>query len=108
MYYPRKNELNTENSDKFSAQPCEKISSPHNGRMNCSGLVTTATCSFSCDPGYDLLGSHSRTCLPSSTWSGNLTLCKGSCYDVFPVRIAYLFLLTNGEARSSPFYHPAN
>ena len=46
--------------------------------MTCSGLVTDANCSFSCNVGYDLVGSHSRTCLPSSRWSGNLTFCKGN------------------------------
>ena len=58
------NELIAENScNNLLAQPCEKIFSPPHGGMNCSGLVTDATCSFSCEPGYDLVGSQSRTLL---------------------------------------------
>ena len=69
--------------NNFAAQPCENIDTPLNGTMNCSGLVTDASCSFSCDPGYDLVGSQFRTCLPSSRWSGNFTFCKGKCYHLF-------------------------
>ena len=61
-----------------AGQPCVEISSPWQGRMTCSGKVTDANCTFSCNPGYDLVGSKFRTCLPSSRWSGNQTSCKGA------------------------------
>ena len=61
----------------FSAQPCENISAPKNGAMVCSGQVTDASCTFSCNPGYDLVGSQSRTCLATSRWGGNWTSCEG-------------------------------
>ena len=61
-----------------AGQPCEEIGPPWQGRMTCSGNVTDAKCTFSCDPGYELVGSNFRTCLPSSRWSGNQTSCKGT------------------------------
>ena len=69
--------------NNFATQPFEKIDTPLNGTMNCSGLVTDASCSFSCDPGYDLVGSRFRTCLSPSKWGGNLTFCKGNYYHLF-------------------------
>ncbi|XP_068677677.1 uncharacterized protein [Montipora foliosa] len=58
------------------ALPCEKILPPRYGKMSCSGLITSATCTFSCNSGYDLVGSTNRTCLPNSGWSGTLAMCK--------------------------------
>ena len=58
--------------------PCEQIVSPHNGRMNCSGLVTGSECSFTCNPGYSLSGSRTRLCQASSRWSGERTSCDGN------------------------------
>ena len=44
--------------------------------MVCSGQqVTDTVCTFSCNVGYDLTGSTSRTCLPDHTWSGEETSC---------------------------------
>ena len=51
---------------------------PPNGHMDCSGLVTNETCSFSCDIGYQIQGSARRKCQIYSTWDGQQTLCKGA------------------------------
>ena len=59
---------------------------PPNGRMTCSGLVTNETCSFICDDGYEILGSKIRTCLNSSKWDGQTTVCKGK-YNMSHVRL---------------------
>ena len=59
---------------------------PPNGRMTCSGLVTNETCSFMCDDGYEILGSKIRTCLNSSKWDGQPTVCKGK-YNMSYVRL---------------------
>ncbi|KAL9986757.1 hypothetical protein ACROYT_G000947 [Oculina patagonica] len=61
---------------RCKAQPCEEIHPPWQGNMTCSGIVTDANCTFSCNPGYDLVGSKFRSCLSSSSWSGNQASCK--------------------------------
>lgn len=109
------NELIAENScNNLLAQPCEKIFSPPHGGMNCSGLVTDATCSFSCEPGYDLVGSQSRTCLASSRWSGKLPFCQGNCrpFSFFLKRVklrAQLISFSNSPdvftRTDNPFYY---
>lgn len=76
------------------ALPCENILPPSHGRMLCSGLVTYATCTFTCDTGYDLVGSKSRTCLPTSGWSGNLTSCKAKqCMELRNISLDQTILL---------------
>ena len=38
------------------------------------------TCSFSCNTGYELTGSKTRTCQNDKSWSGSTALCRrGQC-----------------------------
>ena len=40
------------------------------------------TCTFSCNPGYELQGSETGTCLAGETWSGGLWTCVPlNCHD---------------------------
>ena len=88
-----------------TAQPCEEINPPWQGRITCFGMVTDTNCTFSCNPGYDLVGSQSRTCLPSSRWSGNRTSCKGNYPDfLFSRAHACLFMKVFGKYFVN-FYH---
>ena len=34
------------------------------------------TCSFTCNTGYELTGSDSRTCQSNGSWSGTNSVCK--------------------------------
>ena len=41
-------------------------------------LYTVDTeCKFSCHPGFILIGSRRRNCLPLARWDGLRTVCKG-------------------------------
>ena len=40
-----------------------------------------ATVGFTCDDGYELLGSQIRTCLETAVWSGEAVSCQGSYND---------------------------
>ena len=63
------------------ARNCSVITNPMNGNMTCTGdYVTDQNCTFTCEPGYDLMGSSLRTCLPNQTWSGQMPSCvRSSC-----------------------------
>ena len=48
--------------------------------ISCSLVVdgvpsTGDTCSYTCDTGYELTGSSTRTCQTDGTWSGSDTMC---------------------------------
>ena len=60
--------------------PCTSLTDLNNGAMNCSmGNVSSYgdTCSFTCNTGYELTGSDTRTCQSNGSWSGNETICTG-------------------------------
>ena len=59
----------------LTALPCPTLNAPLYGNISCTRMVTGDSCSFTCDPGYSLNGSPQRECLPTSTWSGQPTLC---------------------------------
>ena len=38
------------------------------------------TCNFTCNTGYELTGSDTRTCLSNGSWSGSDDVCRRSMY----------------------------
>jgi len=59
---------------------CHLLLNPNNGVVNCSFGDDKApshedTCSFSCNPGYELAGSNGRICMSDGTWSGYNASC---------------------------------
>ena len=63
----------------FSATvgPCPSLS---NGMIYCSSNenqehIYERTCHFTCNTGYELIGSDTRTCQSNGSWSGNETKC---------------------------------
>ena len=60
---------------------CPKLLSPPNGMISCSlgdDNITSYedTCSFTCNTGYELTGSDTRTCQSDGSWSGTDTVCR--------------------------------
>ncbi|XP_072199563.1 P-selectin-like [Excalfactoria chinensis] len=66
------------------AVTCQMLSAPEHGELNCSHLhgnfTFGTTCYFSCQPGFELMGSHSRDCMATGTWAGDASQCQAiSC-----------------------------
>ena len=61
---------------------CDDLSTPANGEITSfsSGRVGVGyegdTCSFTCNIGYELTGSDTRTCQSDGSWSGRETMCN--------------------------------
>jgi len=61
--------------------PCSNLTNPDNGVITCSlgddGVPSYEdTCSFTCNTGYVLTGSDTRTCQSNRSWSGSDTMCS--------------------------------
>ncbi|XP_066030107.1 low-density lipoprotein receptor-related protein 6 isoform X3 [Pocillopora verrucosa] len=67
--------------DPFTCQGvnrCAHLSVPSNGSLHpCSNLPGN-TCRFSCDKGYILTGSATRTCQDDGTWTGTQAKCNAA------------------------------
>ena len=48
---------------------------PINGQYNLSSTTYSSVVTYTCDDGYTLQGSNSRTCLDSGLWSGSVPQC---------------------------------
>ena len=65
---------------------CDDLSAPANGViMSCSsGTVGVGyegdACSFTCNTGYELTGSDTRTCQSNGSWSGSDVTCNRGIY----------------------------
>ena len=60
---------------------CPSLSNPSNGMIDCSlgddGVSSYEdTCNFTCNTGYELTGSESRTCQSDGSWSGSTAMCN--------------------------------
>ncbi|XP_053356969.1 fibulin-7 [Clarias gariepinus] len=55
---------------------CPKLDAPLNGRKLGKGLLLGHEVHFLCDSGYELVGSETRQCKESLTWSGQQPVCK--------------------------------
>ena len=80
--------------------PCSSLTDPNNGMINCSlgdDEIPSYkdTCSFTCNTGYELTGSNTRTCQSNGSWSGSddvIDVCrrgKNSCI----INVACLYII---------------
>ncbi|XP_057258404.1 P-selectin [Pezoporus wallicus] len=63
-----------------TAITCPVLSAPDWGELNCSHLhgdfAFGSTCAFSCQTGFALMGSESRECIATGTWTGDTPHCE--------------------------------
>jgi len=80
---------------------CPKLTDPNNGVINCSlgddGVPSYEDiCSFTCNTGYELTGSNTRTCQSNGSWSGSSDVCRrgktGHKYIVYMTHVAYIIV----------------
>jgi hypothetical protein len=55
---------------------CPSLAGPSGGSVVASGLTFMSTATYSCDAGYLLAGSPTRTCQASGFWSGTAPTCN--------------------------------
>ena len=65
----------------FLLVSCPSLTAPSNGMITCSlGDDKVAspgeTCTYTCNNGYELTGSDTRTCQSDGRWSGNNGVCS--------------------------------
>jgi len=79
---------------------CPPLTAPDNGDIDCSlggdGEANPGnTCTFTCDDGYELGGSTSRTCGDDGSWSDTDTICTKSMHIIWPKYHCSLTLSTD-------------
>jgi len=75
---------------------CPSLTAPNNGAMTCSleddGVPSYEdTCSFTCNTGYELSGSDTRTCQSDGSWNGTDTMCSRGEHGMVTLYIIYNF-----------------
>ena len=62
---------------KECTAPVEDAHMKLNCNFNGGSLVVGSKCTYSCDPGYTLIGAHERECRSDSQWSHDSPYCQG-------------------------------
>ena len=65
----------------YTVVSCPNFTQSNNGVINCSlgddGVSSYEdTCSYTCNTGYELTGSDTRTCQSDGSWSGSDASCN--------------------------------
>ena len=75
----------------FTERHCQQLYDPPHGSLEPCSNLPGQTCGFSCNKGYILTGSTTRTCNSNGTWTGTPTQCNGNwCQLLFPSSIMIL------------------
>ena len=80
----------------FTIVKCSSLTNPDNGMINCSlgddGVPSYEdTCGFTCNTGYELTGSDTRTCQSDGSWSGNDGVCRRGRQILYVMECCYYF-----------------
>ena len=73
--------------DVYFKVQCLTLATPMNGDASCilmNGMTPyyEDTCSFTCNTGYELTGSDTRTCQSDGNWSGSDVVCIRGMYHL--------------------------
>ena len=60
----------------FSTDICPDLSDPANGMVIMMGTSAWDTAIYTCDAGYELIGSTTVTCMDDGTWSDGPLMCR--------------------------------
>ena len=89
--------------------PCPSLANPNNGMITCSlgddGVPSYEdTCSFTCNTGYELTDSDTRTCLNDGSWSGSDDVCrKGEERHGFTLQMTHVaYIIVHCPSLTSP------
>ena len=85
------------------AVDCGDPGTPTNGHHNFSSTTYTSVATYTCDVGYTLQGSNSRTCQSNGQWSGSVPQCNGMIvsktsamklrlYTIYNASIIYIYI----------------
>ena len=60
---------------------CGDPGTPTNGQRSLSSTTYNSVVTYTCDVGYTLQGSNSRTCQSDGQWSGSVPQCNRTLYS---------------------------
>ena len=59
---------------------CGTLNNPTNGQVTTTGTTFGQNATYSCNTGYNLMGSSTRTCQSTGVWSGDVPTCQSTLY----------------------------
>ena len=55
---------------------CDNLANPQNGQVSQSGISAGSVATYTCSPGFILVGVEARVCQINGAWSGSAPACK--------------------------------
>ena len=88
---------------------CNALSDPANGQVSTSGTTFGETATYSCNPGYNLVGDNTRACQATGNWSGSEPTCERMLLlSNMPIRSVHNVFLLSTVVDCNALSDPAN
>ena len=78
----------------ISTALCPDLSDPANGMVTVMGTSVGDTASYSCNDGFELIGSMSVTCTSDGTWSDEPPMCRRKKFTILAVSSSLMCMLS--------------
>ena len=77
---------------KHAAKPveCDELGAPHKGQVVLGGRSPGSKATFSCRPGYQLVGNPTRRCQNNGQWSGSAPFCRSKTIKTKILLVKYV------------------
>ena len=78
---------------KHAAKPveCDDLGAPFKGQVVLGGRSPGSKATYSCSPGYQLVGSSTRICQNNGQWSGSTPFCRSK--NIINTKILLRFII---------------
>ena len=87
-----------------AAQRCDVLDPPQNGRVNINSFTIGSTATYSCFPGFTLVGQDTRTCQANGVWTGSAPFCQAVTCDVLTAQENGRVTLTGTQVGDTATY----
>ena len=75
---------------------CGDLDDPNNGQVSLDGTIPGSIATYTCDPGFGLVGVMERMCQANGQWSGNEPTCEGQAYKTSQ-KIMYISVMNTNS-----------
>ncbi|XP_003387839.1 PREDICTED: sushi, von Willebrand factor type A, EGF and pentraxin domain-containing protein 1-like isoform X2 [Amphimedon queenslandica] len=88
-------------------EDCGPLDDPKNGKVDASGTAFWDTATYTCNPGFDIIGESIRTCQENGQWSGVAPFCQSATCELLSSpkngRVSFTGVTINSEATYTCF-----
>lgn len=102
LYAQYKEQLHNDIIPSLIVVDCGPLDNPQNGFVRLFSTLQGATATYTCQPGFDLIGNRLRTCQANGQWSGQDPICRRQSMTTNDYKVTYYVIILVGSCGQLP------